>query len=305
MRIAVIDIGTNTFHLIIAEAEPDNPTIIFKTNVPVKLGEDITKANTIIPEAFLRGQKCLHEFKETIDRYGVLKIVAVATSAVRSALNGVDFIAAVYAQTGIEIEVIAGEREAALIYEGVKWSGAISKTALIMDIGGGSTEFILCNERELIWKKSYDIGAARLMQSFFKSDPLSSEDQRSLREHLAQQLSSLVAVCKTYQPRLLIGSAGAFESFKEMISGNQADVVADIDLQAYQTLSTTLIAADHEARSRMKGLIPLRTDMIVMAACLVDYVLQALAIREIRLSGYDLKMGLLKEAYSKFHRVSR
>ena len=301
MKVAIIDLGTNTFHLLIAEIDDDKPKIIYKTNEPVRLGEDITKANLIIPTAFKRGITCLQAFKKTIDHYGVKTVKAVATSGVRSAKNGQAFVDAAKIQAGISIDVVDGDEEANYIYLGVKWSGAITEPALIMDIGGGSTEFILCNTKNLIWKKSYNVGAARLMQAFFKSDPINHQDQLTIRQHLDEQLAELITICKTHQPQMLIGSAGAFESFAEMIDVNldiKAISATEIDFRAYQQLALTLIKANHEERAKMDRLIPLRFDMIVMAALLTDYTLEKLALKKIKLSTYDLKMGVLRSFYS-------
>ena len=294
MKIAIIDLGTNTFHLLIAEIDEKEPNILYKTNKPVRLGEDIIKDNLIIPAAFERGIACLQEFKQTIDHYGAEKIKAVATSGVRSAKNGQDFVNVAKEQAGIIIDIIDGDEEANYIYEGVKWSGAISETALIMDIGGGSTEFILCNAEKLIWKKSYNIGAARLMQAFFKSDPISSVDQLLIHDHLDDELKELISMSAIHQPNVLIGSAGAFETFDAMINEELATKTANIDFEAYTLLSLKLISSTHEERSQMDGLIPLRVDMIVMATLLTNYVLEKLAIKKITLSTYDLKMGVLR-----------
>lgn len=294
MRIAIIDLGTNTFHLLIAEIAGDEAEILYKTNEPVRLGEDITKDNLIIPAAFERGISCLKEFRKKIDQYGVESTKAIATSGVRSASNGGDFVVAVKEKTRISIDIINGGEEASYIYEGVKWSGAITKTALIMDIGGGSTEFILCDSDNLIWKKSYNIGAARLMQSFFKSDPISMVDRQAIRSHLEEQLPELITVCKKHKPTVLIGSAGAFESFAGMINGElPAGGTFDISFDSYQMLASRLIKATHSERASMKGLIPLRVDMIVMAVLLTNYILEKLELRQIILSTYDLKMGVL------------
>jgi len=297
MRLAAIDLGTNTFHLIIAEQNGSELQIIYKTNEPVKLGENITHSNEIIPAAFERGITCLKEFKTIIDQYEVELVKGVATSGVRSAKNGQDFIAKVKATTGIEIEVIDGEEEAQYIYEGVKLSGAIHRKSLIMDIGGGSTEFILCDEESLIWKKSYNIGAARLMQLFFKSDPINSTDKQTLIAHLEEELKAMKIICKEYAPKTLIGSAGAFETYAEMIDPTidiKAISTAKIDYNNYRDLAKLLNSSNHDERANMKGLIPLRVDLIVMASILTDYILDELQIHDIQLSTYDLKMGVLQ-----------
>ena len=296
MKIAAIDLGTNTFHLIIAEKLGNEMKIVYKTNKPVKLGEDITLANRIIPTAFERGINCLKEFRSILDEYQVDKLRAVATSGVRSASNGQDFIDTVKEQAGINIDVVDGEEEAHLIYEGVKYSGAIKGKSLIMDIGGGSTEFIFCDEQGFYWKKSFDIGAARLMQKFFKSDPISEIDQENIQQHLKETLGELLTFGKNFGAETLIGSAGAFETYSAVLNPT-LDIAkvpnAAIDINAYHQLSKKLIASTHQERSEMPNLIPLRVDMIVMASIITDYVLAELKLKAITVSTYDLKMGVL------------
>src|SRR6478735_1948400 len=126
MRVAVIDLGTNTFHLIIADISDANVQIIYKTNVPVRLGQGRINENIIIPEAFERGVETLKIFKQQIDKYQARQTSAIATSAVRSASNGKDFVDAVRKNASINIEVIDGDKEAEYIYNGVKATGIIN-----------------------------------------------------------------------------------------------------------------------------------------------------------------------------------
>jgi len=300
MRIAVIDLGTNTFHLLIAETNGEQFEILYKTNVPVKLGEGRINENIIIPAAFERGINTLKNFKETILTFQVDQIKATATSAVRSAENGKDFVKAAKELAGIEIETITGDEEAKLIYEGVKLSGAIQEKCLIMDIGGGSVEFILCDTKNLIWKKSYNIGAARLMQQFFNSDPISDDDKNAILNHIQNQLSDLFEICETHQPQKLIGSAGAFETFAELIIQRKTlniDIKTaktyEFDFDDYIDTTINLINATHDERIKMPGMIPLRVDMIVIAALITNYVMGRLKLNKLALSTYDLKMGVL------------
>lgn len=300
MRIAVIDLGTNTFHLLIAEVAQQNFDILYKTNVPVKLGEGRINENIIIPSAFNRGIACLENFAETIKEFKVEQLKATATSAVRSAKNGKDFVEAVLQTCGISIEVISGDDEAELIYQGVKLSGAIKQSSLIMDIGGGSVEFILCDTEKLLWKKSYNIGAARLAQQFFKSDPINNEDKNALLYHIQTELAALFEKCEQYEPKILIGSAGALETFAELIikKKNYPVEIATAKTYAfnydeYIETAIELLNHNHSERAAMKGMIPLRVDMIVMATLITNYVLGRAKINEIILSTYDLKMGSL------------
>ncbi|QXU42643.1 exopolyphosphatase [Pedobacter sp. D749] len=300
MRVAVIDLGTNTFHLLIAKTTGNQPEILYKTNVPVKLGEGRINDNIIIPAAFERGINCLKDFSQIISDYQVDKVRATATSAVRSAENGKDFVDAVNERTGINIETISGDEEAELIYRGVKLSGAITDLSLIMDIGGGSVEFILCDTENLIWKKSYNIGAARLMQQFFKSDPINDGDKNAILFHIQHQLTDLFDICEKHQPKVLIGSAGAFETFAELIIRKnklKTDInttkTFEFNFDDYIATSIKLLNATHKERTEMPGIIPLRVDMIVIAALITNYVLGRSKINRLTLSTYDLKMGVL------------
>ncbi|HKG06982.1 MAG TPA: hypothetical protein VKB19_11015 [Pedobacter sp.] len=296
MKAAVIDLGTNTFHLIIAELSASGIAVIYKTNVPVRLGQGRINDHIIIPEAFDRGIQTLKDFRAEIDKHGVQIVRAIATSAVRSAINGQEFVDA--ARTaGIEIEVINGDLEAEYIFNGVKASGVIEGVSLIMDIGGGSTEFVICNDEKLIWKKSYNIGAARLMQANFKTDPISADDRNAILSHVANELTDLKEACLWHRPSRLIGSAGAFETFATLLINDfdlQHAVSEQLDLQAYQKLSEQLISSTHEERKQLKGLIPLRVDMIVVAALLTNYIIKTMELSTLHLSAYDLKMGVLE-----------
>ena len=298
MKAAVIDMGTNTFHLIIAELSATGVEVLYKTNLPVQLGQGRINENIIIPEAFERGIKALKGFREEIDLQKVEVVRATATSAVRSAANGQDFVDAAAKRAGIKIEVISGDDEAAFIFNAVKATGLIKQTSLIMDIGGGSTEFILCDEEELIWKKSYNIGAARLMQGYFKSDPINDKDQETIISHLDEELKALKVICEEFGPTTLIGSAGAFETFAVMLDKEinlKNNSTANIPIANYKQLAHQLIKANHNERANMEGLIPLRVDMIVMASILTNYILDQLTtIKDIKLSTYDLKMGVLQ-----------
>ncbi|WP_431292326.1 exopolyphosphatase [Pedobacter sp. P26] len=300
MRVAIIDLGTNTFHLLIAEKAGKELEILYKTNVPVKLGEGRINDNIIIPAAFERGINCLKDFSEIIADYQVDKIRATATSAIRSSENGKDFIDVVKERTGISIETISGDEEAELIYQGVKLSGAITGLSLIMDIGGGSVEFILCDTEKLIWKRSYNIGAARLMQQFFKSDPINDGDKNAILFHIQDQLSDLFEICEKYQPKVLIGSAGAFETFAELTirkNNLKTDITTiktfEFNFEYYIEIAGKLLNSTHQERSAMPGIIPLRVDMIVIAVLIANYVLGRCKINRLTLSTYDLKMGVL------------
>lgn len=300
MKAAVIDLGTNTFHLIIAEITSTGLEVIYKTTVPVKLGEGRINENIIIPAAFERGIATLQDFKATIAEHRADVVRAIATSAVRSAANGKDFTDGARERAGINIEVITGDQEAAFIFAGVKATGVIKDTSLIMDIGGGSTEFIICTPEKALWKRSYNIGAARLMQAYFHSDPISEKDQSDIISRLEEELFELKEACLLHHPTVLIGSAGAFETFAGMLhttpDRTQLPATA-MDLAAYKLLAEKLIRSSHAEREAMPDLVPLRVDLIVIASLITNYVLETMALKAISVSTYDLKMGVLFTIY--------
>jgi exopolyphosphatase / guanosine-5'-triphosphate,3'-diphosphate pyrophosphatase len=306
-RIAVIDLGTNTFHLLITDIDdPVVPGNVCKKTIAVKLGQGGINQGVIHPEAYHRGIKAIEEFSGLINFHEVSAVKAVATAAIRSASNGSHFISEIREKTGIQIEMIDGEREAELIYKGVREVGKLGgKPSLIMDIGGGSTEFILCDENDVIWKRSYPIGAAKMMDRFHHSDPISQEDVSDFTKHLDDTLGDLMEECRRYRPAKLIGSAGAFETFTELINRHfQPDNIMggepakEINLEYFHEIAATLRTSTHDQRTQMPGLITLRVDMIVIATILTEYIINKLEIESVMLSDYSLKEGMLFDLIS-------
>ncbi|WP_256007385.1 Ppx/GppA phosphatase family protein [Pedobacter deserti] len=295
MIVAVIDLGTNTFHLIIAAVDAGLMRILHKETVAVQLGRNRINENIITGEAFTQGIDTLVCFRELMDSYGIVKVRAVATSAIRNALNGQQFVSEAAAKAGIHLEVISGLIEAELIYAGVRATGIIDATALTIDIGGGSTEFIIGNNQKILWKNSYDIGAARLQQAFFRSDPISADDHLAILRHIESVTSDLEKACEEHRPRLMIGSAGAFETFAALLYPEDTSPAAakELDMGRFRSVSQWLMTSTHQERANTKEIIPLRVDMIVMATILTNYVIDMVKPDRFYLSAYDMKMGML------------
>ncbi|WP_342645170.1 exopolyphosphatase [Mucilaginibacter sp. CSA2-8R] len=305
-RVAVLDLGTNTFHLLIAEYHAENLfTEIRHEYVGVKLGEGGINEGTIKPDAYRRGVDTLISFGQLIKEHGVKQVKAIATSAMRSASNGQQFMAEVEERAGIRIETISGDREAAYIYEGVKASGCMGDVnSLIVDIGGGSVEFILGNDSSILYKRSFETGAARLMALFHKTDPISNQEINELSRYLDEQLAPLFAALKNHAIYNLIGSSGAFETFAEMVErnkGKEFDLkhtpVYHFEEQALNQVIETIVKANHNERAAMQGIIPVRVDMIVVASLFTRYLTGRLNIRQLVMSAYSLKEGVIAELF--------
>ncbi|MCC6689956.1 MAG: phosphatase, partial [Bacteroidia bacterium] len=162
MLVAVIDLGTNTFNLLIAELlAAGKYRILYNTKLPVKLGKGGINKNQLLPDAMERGINALNDYKNIIAQYNVAKTYAFATSAMREATNSNEFIKRIH-ELGISVDVISGDREAELIYKGVRLAIDIGEQhVVVMDIGGGSTEFIIANNKQILWKKSFLLGVSR------------------------------------------------------------------------------------------------------------------------------------------------
>ncbi|WP_266367614.1 Ppx/GppA phosphatase family protein [Tellurirhabdus rosea] len=301
---SIIDLGTNTFHLMIAELQPDGShRMLFRESRPAKIGKAGINQGVITGEATERALTVLRYFREKLDEFGVPveSTVAMGTSAIRNAGNQAEFIERIRQETGIRISVISGDQEATYIYKGVRASGVLdARTALIMDIGGGSVEFILCNRDRIFWKQSFEIGGQRLMERFMHSDPLSPTAVQRLHAYFQEQLLPLANAIHQYQPQVLAGSSGTFDTLVDMQYQHErghwppADQTAfDLTLAEFYRSYELLLTRNHDERMALPGMIELRVDMIVVAVCLIDYVLKTFDIREMRVSTYALKEGVL------------
>lgn len=294
-----MDLGTNMFHLLIA----DGAETIIHEQEAVKLGEGGINKGYIMAAAFDRGIQTMVRFRQLISQNNVTEVRAIATSALRNASNGPDFISDVEEKTGIAIEIIDGDQEAIFIYLGISAAGCLtSKNSLIVDIGGGSTEFIICNNKEIFWKQSFEIGAARLMDRFHRTDPIPPDSINALYLYLKDCLQSLFAAAKKYPVKNLIGSAGVFESYAvviEQTKGHHFNLEQTKQYAFNQEellgLIEKIIPSSHQQRIEMAGIISIRIDMIVTASLLARFVIEKLGISEVMMSTYSLKEGVLAE----------
>jgi exopolyphosphatase/guanosine-5'-triphosphate,3'-diphosphate pyrophosphatase len=301
--IAVIDLGTNTFHVLIIEITPTGEMrVIDKFREAVKLGEGGFAAHTLAPEAYQRGMQALLKIKTLLDSKPVSRVLAFATSAIRSADNGKDFVAEAYAKTGIEIQVINGNEEAALIYQGVKYGLAlpVHQDVLIVDIGGGSVEFIVGNRQNAKLLRSVNIGAQRMTDITGPFDQISPAQIQSLIDCYDRELHALLTEIKEFRIKTLIGSSGTFETFGVMAAHDAGEKnFADnlngyrFDVKRFKKLAKKLISSTRAERLTIPGMEALRVDMILMGTVLTDFLVERLGIEEIQVSSYALKEGIL------------
>jgi exopolyphosphatase/guanosine-5'-triphosphate,3'-diphosphate pyrophosphatase len=306
-RIAIIDLGTNTFHLLVADVKGTRFKNVYKTKDAVKLGEGAIHKKFIAEIPFERGIRTLINYKKKIDELHPVSVHAYATSAVRSARNGQEFVDTVRSRTNIPVNVISGLREAELICAGVRQCISLrGNPVLIMDIGGGSIEFIIADDKKIFWKKSFDIGAARLLEIFKPSDPVTTTEIEMLEKFLDKELLSLKRALKKFPVSKLIGSSGSFDTFAEMAGWrfHNKDILLNkksynFNMNEFNALYEQVVHSTLKQRLRMKGLIRMRVDMIVLAGICTNYVLKTFGIKKMQLSKFALKEGALWEVINK------
>ncbi|WP_224995857.1 exopolyphosphatase [Cesiribacter sp. SM1] len=305
-KVAVIDLGTNTFHLLIARIRGQKTELLHREKVAVKIGEGGINARIIIDEAQARAISALKHFSKIIEEHGIREVYATATSAIRNASNSKIITNKIFEETGIQVKVISGEEEAELIYFGVRRAMELGdEKSLIMDIGGGSVEFIIADAQKAYYRQSFEIGAQRLLDLFHHHDPMLPAEVENLEKYLHEKLGPLGKAVKRFRPTTLVGSSGSFDTLSEIYSlenGIERDLVATefpLTLEACAAIHQELLVKDKAERLLIPGMIPLRVDMIVVASCLIQYVVKQFKLQNIRVSAYALKEGVLGQVITQ------
>lgn len=306
-KLAVIDCGTNTFHLLVAELSDTAFNILYKKQFAVKLGEGGINQEFIHPDAFKRGVDALKFFAQKVKELNVNYLQAFATSATRSARNGAEFENTIYNETGIRLTVIDGDREAELIFKGVKQAFPLTEeNVLAMDIGGGSVELVVGNNNTMHWGKSYDVGAARLVELFHKTEPIAESDVKDLYQYLDDRLVGLEETLKNFSITKLVGSAGSFDSICDLVNDKyntqllkNNETWCEIPLQHYNSIHQDLLQSTYDDRLKMAGLADYRVEMMVVSSCLMQYIITKYNLKQMYCSTYSLKEGALYEMLEK------
>ncbi len=304
--VAIIDCGTNTFHLMLAQTGKEGTQIVHTEKTTVKIGQGGIENKVITEEAGERALECIRTYAAKIRDAGAMDVLAFATSAFRNARNGESLRDQIEKETGIRISIIPGEEEAGLIADGVRLALDIGEEpALIMDIGGGSVEFIIATEESVYWKQSFEIGAQRLLDRFYQQDPIPEESVIRLQLFLSEALKPLIRAVETYSPATLIGASGTFDTLSTMYaigenlesSGEESEI--PLTLAGYYALHEKILTTTTKERLNIPGMVEMRVDMIVVASCLIDFVLKMSGIRQLRVSRYALKEGALARLAGK------
>lgn len=304
MRIAVIDLGTNTCNLLIAELAGADYKILHQSKQMVKLGDGKIRDNQISDEAIFRTIAAFRVHNEIMETFGVDEIRVFATSAVRTADNKAEFVAAIEKVCDCSVEIISGEREAELIFRGVLLAFRnIEFPSVILDIGGGSNELILTHKEAIIWKESRPTGMSRVINSFDLSDPISDEQVRELQKYFADEHQTAIQNCTEKSVGTLIGCSGAFDTIADMLDevnpGEKQRVTQVVSLEEFYVVYEKLLQSTRNERLQMKGMDYVRVDLIVPAVILIETLISSIGIKQIVQTDFALREGVLYELLAK------
>ncbi|MEZ4950680.1 MAG: hypothetical protein R2784_15035 [Saprospiraceae bacterium] len=290
----VVDLGTNTFHLLIVEFMPGGEMkIIYRERIFVKLAEE--SIQKIGKKAMQRALDAMSHFRQKLDLYDCKDFKAFGTAALRTASNGKELIETIKKETGISVQLIDGKEEARLIHLGV--SQAVpqdDEKQIIMDIGGGSVEFIIANKNKVFWSESFMAGVGILFNEFHNTDPISKEDIKAVNEYLDEVLEPLLTVLKKDSIHILTGASGAFETILDLMDHERVDEnFAILKVEDFPSLYKKILKSTLEERKSMPSIPLERVEMIVVSVILVQWLLDHAPIEKIYVSGYALKEGML------------
>ncbi len=308
MRLAAIDIGTNSVHMIVARVRPDfSFEIVDREKEMVRLGAGGLDGKKLTPEAMNAALQALSKFARLAQSHQVDEVLAVATSATREAENGGAFLRAIERKTGIRARLITGTEEARLIHLAAVYGVDTPKPAVVIDIGGGSVEITLGSGREVEFARSFKIGVIRLTERFVDSDPISSRDERKMAKFIGEHVDRYIEhiVEKGYDR--VIGTSGTILSLGIVATaidrGSVPQEVRNLRVPAksLRRLRKDSVEMDLEERMHLPGLDPRRADLMVAGTVLLDTLLRRLAADEITLCDLALREGVLLD-YIHRHR---
>lgn len=297
---AVIDLGSNTFHIVIYNFSKSPFEVVFRKRVYVFLSEE--GVQKIGLEAYQRGLTSLAQFHKFAKKYKVKTTKIVGTATLRSASNGITFINDVKKLFDWNIDLITGDQEAAYISRGIQLSKPPTQgNSLIMDIGGGSVEFIMLNNGVIRYQKSYPIGISILYNNYHKSEPISQEQRNDLKLLLKQHLSDLLSFIKANPIDRLIGASGTFEVFKMMnLSTPYNEFCNWVQKDDYHIISNQITKMTLIERLDDSRVPENRAKHITVALLLIDFVLDHVQPDRLMISDFALKEGLIAENKSNF-----
>jgi exopolyphosphatase/guanosine-5'-triphosphate,3'-diphosphate pyrophosphatase len=310
MRIAAIDIGTNSLHMIVVWVRPDlSFEIIDREKEMVRLGAGGLDGRALTPDAMHAALQVLSKFARLSESHGVDEIVAVATSAIREAENGGEFLEAVARETGIRARVISGTEEARLIHLAALYGvNAPSGVVVVIDIGGGSVEITRGAGARIEQGQSFKLGVIRLTERYVTSDPLSPHDAKRIADRVRREAGPYLRDIAAAGFDRVVGTSGTITSLgavaaeSERGQGDASLRHRRVTARQLHRVRQQIVERTLEQRLQIPGLDPRRADLAPAGVVLLDTLLQRLGATEITLCSYSLREGLVLDYIDRHHR---
>jgi exopolyphosphatase/guanosine-5'-triphosphate,3'-diphosphate pyrophosphatase len=301
MRIAAIDIGTNSVHMIVVRVRPDlSFEVVDREKAMVRLGAGGLDGRALTPDAMSAALQAVSKFKRIAESHQVDEILAAATSATREARNGGEFLARLERETGIRPRVISGVEEARLIHQAAVYGVDVGGgRAVVIDIGGGSVDITLGAAGALQLARSFKIGTIRLTELFVRSDPLSERDERKIVKHVLGEIDRYCEQILAAGFDRVIGTSGTILSIGAVAAtaarGTPPAELRNLHIAVKQLrkVRKQVTELDLEHRLAIPGLDPRRADLVVAGAVLLDTILRRLEAEELTLCDLALREGLV------------
>ena len=311
-HLAAIDIGTNSFHMVVVNVDPDkhNFKVVDRVKEIVRLGSGSSDMKYLSEEAMNRGFETLRRFQKVAVAYNA-PIRAIATSAVREALNQNEFIRRVYTDLDIKIEIASGFEEARLIYLGIIQGLPVhGKPLLMMDIGGGSTEYLVGKKREILYENSLKLGAIRLTQRFFTGEEVTKEKVKECRNYVAGYLAPVVREIQKKKYQVVVGSSGTIMSLARIIRLGRGEMnVTSMNgfiftaKELYDAVELLCRARTLKQRMKIPGLDASRADIIMGGAIVLEQSFKHLHLKQMVVSEFALREGIILDTIEKKYNI--
>jgi Exopolyphosphatase len=307
VRIAAVDLGSNSFHLVIADVHPDGSfTPISGEKEMLRLGDVVSREGMITPEAADAAVATTRRFRLLAEAAGATEILACATSALRTASNGDEVLDRIEHEAGISADVIDGLEEARLIFTAIRAAVTIDPApAVCFDLGGGSLEIMIGDIGGLTWAASERLGVARLTAEFVRSDPIDPADRRRLRKHIVDVLGPRAVEVADYEPKMAVGSSGTIEDLGHIIAARRdAKMPRTLHHLAFSrdelnALRDDLVESTNAQRKKIEGLDGKRVDLIVAGAELMSTAMELFDVEELTVSEWALREGMVLDAIGR------
>ncbi len=311
MRIAAIDLGSNSFHLLVVETRADGSFVaLVREKEMLRLGDLVAREGRLTEEAIARAVEVVGRFRALAEAQGATELLAYGTAALREASNGAAAVERLEAETGVRVEVINGLREAQLIFEAVRSSVLIEPgPALAADLGGGSLELGVGYRSGLVYATSLHLGVGRLTTELVGSDPPSDKDVKRLRRRVADRLDEVQDELAETSPRQLIGSSGTFVALVRAAAafrdGTVPEVVNQLSVgrKELAELSSLVFSLPADERARLPGIDARRAELLPAGMAVLEGLMERTGLYEVTASEWALREGIVLSAIRRHDRA--